>query len=617
MIRKIILNRSVQSAGRYILMGITAVTRRKNGTNEISSGIAGFVFKFALRCLALLLPAKFGSVAKAFSQLLVCDFDGALVSFGKAGELKFPEIDMVLVSLARAELYCREYRFSRKLLELAYRLNPKNADAAYNLSFLFLVFKEESAAKELILEAIALNRKYAMAHHNLAARYDRDTWVPKALDLLGDPDLHLYDAYHYLGQLLVNAADLETGISMFGNAMKLQVELARKYPVPAYLFEMLCKLPGFDRNKPLRILSYEWITQIGHLGMIDALLKMQRLGMRPDCNWVLLAPQEKIANSDFLQCWSPHVTIINDPVLIDALFPYQRICGEQFNCYMAAQGEVMDWSDAAAQAFIEWDRKGLGPLISLPAQIEEFGRRTLADLGLPRDAWFVALHVRSGGYYGEGWSHTQKHRNAPLKSYLPAIKRIHAAGGWVIRMGDPSIAPLAKMPMTIDLTHSPHRSGRLDVYLWARARFFLGTTSGPTNAVISFHTPTLLVNCVSNYAQSWNSRVLFVLKPFWSKATGRFLQLREVFTPTFRAKMFNIRALAGEGIGAKANSAEDILSATEEMLGYLDAGELPSMQDAGVLENAGCDLWLWGNAHPSKRFFEKYRQQLIDLPRPA
>ncbi len=614
LITRIILNRALQRKAFDILLEISTTTQIQNKRFDLP---AFFVKGFALMLLYvagefIFFPAKYRAIAKAFCRLLKGDADGALANFRSAARFGFFSLDIVLAGVARSELYCRRYESSRALLELAYTLEPNNADVAYNLALLNLVFGDESAAKNLILHAIALDQRYAMAHQNLAARYDRNFWTPRSLDLLGDPELHLYDAYHHIGQLLVGATNVEKGIRMFGAAMAQQVQLAKKYHVPRYLIEALHEFQGYDPLKPLRILSYEWVTQIGHIGMIDALLKMQRLGMRPDCNWVLLAPRDKISNPDFLNCWKPYLTIVHDPELIDGLFPYQRICGEQFNCYMNEQGQAVDWSDAAAQAFIEWDRQGRDSLLSISAPMKVFERGRLEALGLPPGAWFVALHVRSSGFYGEGWGHIQKHRNAPLKSYLPAIRRIHEAGGWVVRMGDSSMPRLRNMPMTIDLAHSPYRSKMLDVYLWSHARFFLGTTSGPTNAVIAFHTPTLLVNCVSNYAQSWNSRVMFVLKPFWSKGAGRYLKLREIFTPEFRAKMFNIRALAGEGIYPRANTAKDILAATEEIMEYLDGDGLPQMQDPGPLKDAGCDLWLWGNAHPSKRFFEMHRQRLVD-----
>ena len=190
--------------------------------------------------------------------------------------------------------------------------------------------------------------------------------------------------------------------------------------------------------------------------------------------------------------------------------------------------------------------------------------------------------------------------------------RITQAGGWVVRMGDSSMKRLKSMPHVVDITQNPNWSRLLDVYLWSEARFFLGTTSGPTNAAVAFHTPILLVNCVSNYAQSWNSRVMFVLKPFWSRLERRYLKMDETTTPEFRAKIFNIHSLAKDGIFPEPNSATDILMAVEEMLEYLDGEGLPAMQDPGPLAGAHYPLWLWGNAHPSKRFFTAHRHEMLD-----
>lgn len=558
-------------------------------------------------------PRSYRRFAAGISAMLLNrDIDLTLANFQAAARMGFPSIGFFLNRLAKVDLYCGNFERSQGLLRLGHCIEPVNADVSYNLAMLHLISGDEDEAKSLILAAIASDRRHAMAHQNLAARYDRDAWVPTELDLIGDPDLHLYDAYHYIGQILVNTGDIKAGIKMFGRAMKLQEKLASRYPVPQTLKDSLCAYKGFDPNKPLRILPYEWVTQIGHIGMIDALLKMQRLGMRPDSSWVLLAPRNKVVNQTYLDCWKPYLTIVQEEKLVAALFPYQRVCGEQFNCYLDDKGDVIDWSDAAARAFIEWDRQGRGPLIAISDEVIDCGRKRLGAFGIPPNAWFVALHIRSGGFYGEGISFIQKHRNASVTSYLPAIRRITQAGGWVLRMGDRSMPKLKPLPYVVDLAHNPYWTRSLDVFLWAQARFFLGTTSGPTNAVVSFHTPSLLVNCVSNYAQSWNNKVMFVLKPFWSKRLGRYLKMDQAFTPEYRAKMFNIRSLAREGVYPQSNSAEDILAAVDEMLEALSGGGLPTMQDPGPLENAPFPLWLWGNAHPSKRFFIKHRQALID-----
>jgi len=590
-------------------------------TDHVGNGIQ-FYFDSIFRRLALpalSLLSKLYLVPKKYQQLILGvmhfasgDEHKSIESFKTSAALGFSGVDIILNQVSRVQFSRHNYQFTHKLLALAHALEPKNADVSYNLALTNLIFGEIEVAIKLIMNAINLNVKYAMAHQNLAARYDTESWKPTPLDLSGICDLHLYDACQFLGQLLVNHGNSKKGLEIFGLAMAAQERLSKQIKFPLDLIDGLREYKQFDPDKPNRIIPYEWLTQIGHIGMIDALLKMQRLGMRPDCNWLLLAPRNKIANYEFLKCFDKYLVIIEDIDLINTLFPYQRVFGEQFNCYVNEQGQSIDWSDAAARAFIEWDNQERGPLISADAVTIKRGEDKLRALGMPDNSWFVVLHVRSSGFYGEGFGFIQKHRNAPLRSYIPAIKRIHEEGGWVIRIGDSSMPKLKGMPMTIDLAHNPARSRVLDVYLWSHAKFFIGTTSGPTNAVIAFNTPTLLVNCVSNYAQSWNNNVIFILKPFWSKKEKRFLKMRESFTPQMRAKMFNINSMMKAGFYPKSNLAEDILDATEEIIEYLNSNGLPKIPDYNVLAGSGCNLSLWGNAHPSSRYFNKYKAILMD-----
>ena len=66
-------------------------------------------------------------------------------------------------------------------------------------------------------------------------------------------------------------------------------ELMRRYWQPVALSSELGDLP-----KPIRILPYEWVTQFGHIALLDSYLKMARLGMYPDANYVVLAPKDKV-----------------------------------------------------------------------------------------------------------------------------------------------------------------------------------------------------------------------------------------------------------------------------------------------------------------------------------
>ena len=57
-------------------------------------------------------------------------------------------------------------------------------------------------------------------------------------------------------------------------------------------------------------------------------------------------------------------------------------------------------------------------------------------MGVPEDAWFAVCHVREGGFKGE-----EKFRDADITTYFEAFNEIVKRGGWVIRMGDNTMAP--------------------------------------------------------------------------------------------------------------------------------------------------------------------------------
>lgn len=140
----------------------------------------------------------------------------------------------------------------------------------------------------------------------------------------------------------------------------------------------------------------------------------------------------------------------------------------------------------------------------------------------------------------------------------------------MIRMGDPSMPKMPKMPRTIDYAHCPQRVEWMDVFLISEALFFLGTTSGLANAVISLGTPCLLVNCISNYFQLWDKNVKFTLKSLWNEKENRRVLLSEMLKNTFRWELFNIHSLARRGIYPRRNADSEITAAVLEMLDELN-----------------------------------------------
>jgi putative glycosyltransferase (TIGR04372 family) len=155
-----------------------------------------------------------------------------------------------------------------------------------------------------------------------------------------------------------------------------------------------------------------------------------------------------------------------------------------------------------------------------------------AALGLPQHAWFACLHVREGGYHGD-WQ-TGVHRNTSIQSYVQGIEAITEAGGYVVRLGDPTMTPLTGLDRTIDYARSPLKSELMDVYLIGACRFFVGVNSGPLDVAFLFQKPVVLTN-LTNWSISYPKRPgdLAILKHVYSRSRGRFLSLQELLHEPF------------------------------------------------------------------------------------
>jgi hypothetical protein len=112
-----------------------------------------------------------------------------------------------------------------------------------------------------------------------------------------------------------------------------------------------------------------------------------------------------------------------------------------------ASGHMVDIGYAMPIVQKQWEAEARPPLLTRSPSDYEGGWNCLQDLGVPKNAWFVCLHVREDGFRREGIT---THRSADINTYSLAIESIVARGGWVIRMGDPTMKPLPPMKQAID-----------------------------------------------------------------------------------------------------------------------------------------------------------------------
>src|SRR5947209_10997494 len=233
------------------------------------------------------------------------------------------------------------------------------------------------------------------------------------------------------------------------------------------LFERL------SRALDLRVVVPGNPGRIGHLALdFDSYIK-QRLMQGRTRRPLYLVDFRAPANACLLDYWRRYIRVVprgpawrlrhlaNIPALVDDLsVSYASVMSGASPCYAieAAWGERP-------------------PLLELNADHAARGEAALRQMGVPEGAWFVCVHARGAGY-SPGDEHIQSYRNASITGYIPAMQEIVAGGGWCIRMGDPTMEPLPPMQNTIDYALSDFKSDWMDVFLCARARFFLGNNSG-------------------------------------------------------------------------------------------------------------------------------------------
>jgi putative glycosyltransferase (TIGR04372 family) len=367
-------------------------------------------------------------------------------------------------------------------------------------------------------------------------------WI-EAHDTLAEDAINLY-------------TDFTTALSLYRRKPALQEQFRQRYPVcPA---------------KTL-YLPDDWVRNIGHMALIDFWAKMKMLGWRDFEEMVLLAPSGGTANAAYLEHYRQHFQVVTDPEQCRTLHPLAQTFGPRVACLLELPGGAEAYFvEGMGLIQEEWERQGRGPLLRLTEEERERGWATLQALGVPRGNWFVSLHVRTAGFHKEGQITHQAHRNADIRSYFPAMRAITERGGWVIRLGDPSMPPLPKMPGVIDYAHHPIKSASMDVFLCGAARFFIGVASGMAHLPLTFGVPSVFTNWLSNTLPVYSGRDLFLPKLRWSLREQRLLTFAEWLPPAVRKLTFSGEMMEEAGLGSVDNTAEELREVVEEMLQRLE-----------------------------------------------
>jgi putative glycosyltransferase (TIGR04372 family) len=196
-------------------------------------------------------------------------------------------------------------------------------------------------------------------------------------------------------------------------------------------------------------------------------------------------------------------------------------------------------------------------------------------IGIPKDSWFVCLHVRESGFRGD--KGRRDYRNANILNYMPAIKEITSKGGWVVRIGDNTMTPLPSMEKVIDYPFTKFKSDFIDLCLIKNCLFYIGSQSGPYEVAKLFHKNVLLINSFTWGLDPYGPKDRGILKHVYSKKERRYLSIKELLAKDCETKVaepFHNGFLDENDYMRVENSEGEISRAVLEYMDFLNNKDL-------------------------------------------
>ena len=366
-------------------------------------------------------------------------------------------------------------------------------------------------------------------------------------------------------------------------------------------------------------------TVIGSLGnhaTIEGLINANKYNLRTKKNISLLLPKHlKLRNKTLFSYFEPHIKVIKDEKIIYSLTNLEKYFTLPMGFFIPFENKSV--FHEFLPALIKQEQSGTSgyrPTFTLSDEDRQKGEAILEKMGIKKE-WHVTLHIREPGYRGETKRNTNENfRNSNPENYLKSIKLITDKGGWVFRMGDPSMKKLPKMKNLIDYAHSSYKSDFMDVFLAATSKFCIATPSGFYTLADFFGVPILFTN-VSNLSQYYSYKSEDILIPrLIKKEKKEYLNLNSLFSHPYlwfySDKFFDEKKLSTE-----ENSEEDIADATSEMLERTSGNKNSSQRNTALQENfkkiAEEKIYELTKenfpvfANIGAKFTEKYRKYLI------
>lgn len=210
------------------------------------------------------------------------------------------------------------------------------------------------------------------------------------------------------------------------------------------------------------------------------------------------------------------------------------------------------------------------PHLNFTEDENKLGRDGLIKIGIPKDREFVCLNVRDSSYLDHAlpWKQWDYHdyRDSNIRNYMEAANALTEKGYYVVRMGALVRDKLeTKNPMIIDYAANGMRTDFMDVYLGAKCKFCISTSTGFDAIPVIFRRPVLYTDFT--HIELFNSFVkksMTLFKHHYLISEGRNMKISEILKSGV-GRIFYTTDYEFRGIKLVNNSPEELKDAVLEM----------------------------------------------------
>ncbi len=209
-------------------------------------------------------------------------------------------------------------------------------------------------------------------------------------------------------------------------------------------------------------------------------------------------------------------------------------------------------------------------------------QQEMIRMGVPMDARFVCIHIRSSQYLKEQkWAigkadySYHDHRNADLENYVDAIQLLIQRGYYVIRMGHKGQSRIdVKSEKYIDYAND-YSSPFMDIYLSVKCKFMISNSSGIDLIPMMIFKKTLLTDVAEITALGMGTNIYWLCKNFL-KSDGVTEKIISHFELIKNGYTFTNKDLKLRSVRAVSNSSTEIVTALRLFLKSFEENvELP------------------------------------------